>query len=95
MQYSVSYAPHLNREKPWILRVWEPALSNDSNGKRTANYLYQAQYRLKSETEVEAKLAEMEIGIKKARSPLTVVKSDRPISIPLGWTVFPPTAEFN
>jgi hypothetical protein len=64
MQYSIRYAPQINRAKPWILKVWEPAPSVDFDGKRTANYLYQAHYRLSSETEVEAKLAEMGICFK-------------------------------
>jgi hypothetical protein len=58
MEYAISYKPRRNREKPWLLKIWEPVPEPILPHKRTASYLYKVQYWLRSQAEVEATLAE-------------------------------------
>jgi hypothetical protein len=61
MKYSIVYKPHRNREKPWFLRVWEPA--PESEVKQSSSYVFNAQYWLKSQAEAQAILAEFQIAV--------------------------------
>jgi hypothetical protein len=59
MKYSIIYKPYRNREKPWMLKVWEPAAQIRDTGK--ASYLFNAQYWLKSQADAQAILAEFHL----------------------------------
>ncbi len=59
MKYSIIYKPYRNREKPWMLKVWEPAPK--TRDKRKVSYLFNAQYWLKSQADAQAILAEFHL----------------------------------
>lgn len=58
MKYSICYQPNRSRKKPWVLRIWEPAPQPGREEKRTRCYLFNAQYRFRSQTEAQILLAE-------------------------------------